>query len=211
MNKIMVILGLALISTFTHANVTIKTDSRVEILAVNQVINDVPKKGKGDLKIENGINQLLIRVTALVDSNGGKQKFNSFPMVVKFEARDQVLEMETPFAIRDERGVRKFEKAPSIKVTSDGKAVAIETDLIYDQTFAFIKDYGEMLTQYNLAGGPAAIELDNFTQEPKIMDKQPKEVGIKPTVSIGIKGEFLDMTPLQRQEFISWAVKHIND
>ncbi|MFM2590657.1 DUF2057 family protein [Vibrio sp. TBV020] len=212
MNKIFAVIALGLMSTLANAQVTIQTDNRVDILAVNQEINAIPKKAKGDLKIENGVNQLLIRVTAMVDGNGGKSKFNSFPMVVKFEANDQTLKFETPFAIRDERGVRKFEKQPTVKVTSNGKDVPAETDLIYDQTFALIKDYDEMLEQYNLAGGVAAIVMTESTVQVTPKKTQSKtSVQSVPVSSSDIKGEFLEMTPAQRQEFISWAVKHIND
>jgi len=81
MKKILILSIAVMMSAFAQAQVTIKTDNRVEVLAVNQTINKVPNKGKGDLKIANGDNQLLIRVTAMVDGNGGKTKFNSLPMI----------------------------------------------------------------------------------------------------------------------------------
>lgn len=213
MNKILTVIALGLIGTFAHAQVTIQTDSRVEILAVNQAINNIPKRANGDLKIKNGVNQLLIRVTAMVDGNGGKKKFNSSPLVVKFEASNQTLKFETPFPIRDERAVNRFKKTPSIKVTSAGQDVSVECEQIFDHTFALIKDYDAMLTEYNLAGGSASIAVTSQVT--------PAEVAIEPTyraqtieqpsmISSGIKGNFLLMTPTERQEFISWAVKHIN-
>ncbi|NOH81324.1 DUF2057 domain-containing protein [Vibrio sp. RE86] len=212
MNKFLGVIALGLMSTLASAQVTIQTDNRVDILAVNQEINTTPKKAKGDLKIENGVNQLLIRVTAMVDGNGGKKKFNSLPMVVKFEANNQTLKFETPFAIRDERGVRKFEKQPTVKVTSNGNDVPVEIELVYDQTFALIKDYDEMLEQYNLAGGVAAINVVEPAIQPTSDQRQSaNKTQSSSAVSKGIQGEFLQMTPAQRQEFISWAVKHIND
>lgn len=211
MNKFIAFIAFGLMSTFTHAQVTIQTDNRVEILAVNQAINDIPKKAKGDLKINNGTNQLLIRVTAMVDGNGGKQKFNSLPMVVKFEANDQTLKLETPFAIRDERAVTRFKKSPSVKVTSAGQPIEIETDLIFDQTFALIKDYDAMLNEYNLAGGAASIAVINEIVSTKAPVAEEPTLVQTNAASAGIRDEFLLMTPEQRQEFISWAVKHINE
>ncbi|KGY13453.1 hypothetical protein NM22_04510 [Vibrio tubiashii] len=213
MNKLLIVMALGLFVTFAHAQVTIQTDSRVEILAVNQEINNIPKKAKGDLKIENGVNQLLIRVTGMVDGNGGKKKFNSFPLVVRFEASDQTLKFETPFPIRDERAVNRYKKSPSIKVTSAGQDVSFDTEQIFDQTFAFIKDYDAMLIEYNLSGGAASITMSNKPMHSRV----PKQVlgsvqtsGQLSIESTGIKDEYLLMTPTQRQEFISWAVKHIN-
>ena len=211
MKKALVLLG-GLVAFNVSAQVTVLTDSRVEVLAVNQAINAVPKQGSGDLNIANGDNQLLLRVTALIDKNGGKERFASVPIVAKFTANDQSLLFETPFAIRDERGVTKFEKSPSLKVTSNGQEVEITTDLIYDQSFSLIKDYDAMLQRYNRSGGKAAIATvpvaKKTTEMKAVSQSQPQvESGIK----INLQSDFLTMTPEQRQEFISWAVKHIND
>ena len=211
MKKALALLG-GLVAFNVSAQVTILTDSRVEVLAVNQAINEVPKQGKGDLKIANGDNQLLLRVTALIDKNGGKERFTSVPIVAKFTANDQSLLFETPFAIRDERGVTKFEKSPSIKVTSNGQDVEIMTDLIYDQSFSLIKDYDAMLQGYNQVGGKAAIATASVTKKTtgaKVIS-QP-QLQAESVTKTALQSDFLSMTPDQRQEFISWAVKHIND
>lgn len=210
MKKIIAV-ALCLVSAMAHAQVTIKTDNRVEILAVNQAINQVPHKGKGDLKIANGVNQLLVRVTALVDSNGGKKKFNSLPMVVLFEANDQVLELQTPFAMRDERAIEKFQQQPSVSITSNGQAVPYTMGVIHDQTFALIKDYDEMLAGYNQSGEAAAIQAKPKA-EPLVLPvvKQQETKAGTASVEASIEQQYLALTPEQRQAFISWAVKHIN-
>jgi len=211
MNKLLIAF-LCLFSAVAQAKVTIQTDKRVEILAVNQSINQIPNKGKGDLKIANGENQLLIRVTGLIDTNGGKEKFSSLPMVVRFNAQDQLLLLETPFPIRDQRAVNKFEKSPSVKITSNGNAVVHEMDMIYDQTFELIKDYNAMLDTYNQSGGKAAI-LADFENQPKLNrpSQSVKQSQNKCSNVIAIEDAFLSMTPEQRQQFISWGVQRIND
>ena len=212
MKKSLAVVLMAFVTSLANAQVTIQTDNRVEILAVNQNINQIPNRGKGDLKIANGENQLLLRVTALVDGNGGKSKFNSLPMVVKFTANDETLKFETPFAIRDERAVRNFEKQPSVKVTRNGQQVDVTTDIIFDQTFALIKDYDEMLAGYNQAGGKAAIQ-ENMVRNQVVLDKplNSSTSSTKLVSTSALQSDFLSMSPQQRQEFIAWAVKHIND
>lgn len=212
MKKIIAV-ALCVMSAMAHAQVTIKTDNRVEILAVNQEINQIPNKGKGDLKIANGLNQLLIRVTALVDSNGGKKKFNSSPMVVLFEASDQTLDLETPFAIRDERAIEKFQQEPSVSITSNGNAVPFEMDIIYDQTFALIKDYNEMLAGYNQSGSNASIQAKPKAEAlvlPVATTKKAEGEAMR-AVEASIEQQYLSLTPEQRQAFVSWAVQHINE
>ncbi|MCG9726010.1 DUF2057 family protein [Vibrio brasiliensis] len=212
MKQLFAAVALVLVSSMANAQVTIHTDNRVEILAVNQQINQIPKKAKGDLKIANGHNQVLLRVTAMVDGNGGKQKFNSNPMVVTFDASNETLLFETPFAIRDQRGVRKFEKQPTVKVTRNGQPVTIITEQIFNQSFALIHDYDAMLEEYNLAGGVAAVSVETPTlrNNDKLQsDKVSKQDNSRH--SGAIQSDFLSMSPAERQEFISWAVKHIND
>ncbi|MGD8117779.1 MULTISPECIES: DUF2057 family protein [unclassified Vibrio] len=212
MKKIIAAAIVLLMCSMAHAQVTIHTDSRIEILAVNQQLNQIPKKAKGDLKIANGHNQILLRVTAMVDGNGGKKKFNSHPMVVTFDAQNETLLFETPFAIRDQRGVSKFEKSPTVKVTSNGQSVQIVMDQIVNQSFALIHDYDAMLNDYNLAGGIAAISVTPTEPNIKASSASVASVNVDQKVqSKLIQRDFLSMTPSERQEFISWAVKHIND
>ncbi|WGV99632.1 DUF2057 domain-containing protein [Vibrio sp. YMD68] len=215
--KKLAILSLALCSAFSYAKTTIQTDSRVEILAVNQEINQIANSGKGDLQIENGQNQLLVRVTAMIDTNGGKEKFNSSPMVVTFDVSDETLLLETPFVIRDQRAVNKYNRDPRVKVTSSGEAVSITTDVISNETFALIKDYEAMLSSYNQAGGQAAIVSSSVAAAsiakpvtlPEIeSSKKQTKPASKPS---SLQADFLEMTPEQRQEFVSWAVKNLNN
>ncbi len=216
--KKLAILMCALVSASAFAKVTIQTDNRVEILAVNQVINNVPNVGRGDLQIENGENQLLIRVTAMIDTNGGKEKFNSLPMVVKFNASDETLKFETPYAIRDNRGVNRFNRSPEVKVNSNKGTVKLVTDNITNQTFDLIKDYDAMLANYNREGGVAAIaavpvQLPEVAPVPvHPIETTPVSKQTKPMVKPSqLQKDFMAMTPEQRQEFVSWAVKNMSN
>ncbi|WP_070968719.1 DUF2057 domain-containing protein [Vibrio sonorensis] len=210
MKKITLALTFLILSTSAWANITIQTDSRVEILAVNQEINNVPKKGAGDLKIENGINQILVRVTSMVDGNGGKSKFNSNPIVLVFEANDETLTLESPFAIRSERDVERFNNNVDVKISSRGQEVSKKLDVIIDKSFGIFKDYDAMLVEYNLSGSPASIAPKSTLKKEattRVTDDTPAEVAQS---LFNMEQGFLEMTPEQRQEFVSWAVKHIN-
>ncbi|NVD07221.1 DUF2057 domain-containing protein [Vibrio sp. JPW-9-11-11] len=215
MKQLILTVALLVMSGMTCAQVIIQTDSRVEILAVNQPLNPVPKTAKGDLSMANGQQQLLLRVTAMVDGNGGKRKFHSHPMVVRFEANNETLLFTTPFAIRDQRGVDKFEKNPTVKVTRNGEPVRIVMDQIANQSFALINDYDAMLAEYNRTGGVAAIPQDlasnTIHSRSTVPESPPRESTGDLPVLKQIEADFLSMTPEQRQAFISWAVKHIND
>ncbi|MGF1696957.1 DUF2057 domain-containing protein [Vibrio lamellibrachiae] len=216
--KKLAVLSLALCSVFAHAKTTIQTDSRVEILAVNQEINQIANKGKGDLQIENGQNQLLVRVTAMIDTNGGKEKFNSSPLVVTFDVSDETLLLETPFAIRDQRAVNKYTANPTLKITSNGQEISASTDVITNETFALIKDYDAMLASYNQSNGVAAITTSaavTAASTPKPVTLPEIEAPKKQTNPVvkpsSLQTDFLAMTPDQRQEFVSWAVKNLNN
>ncbi|OIQ25512.1 DUF2057 domain-containing protein [uncultured Vibrio sp.] len=203
-------LSLALCSVFAHAKTTIQTDSRIQILAVNQEINQVANTGKGDLQLENGQNQILVRMTGMIDTNGGKEKFNSSPMVVTFDVSDETLLLEAPYAIRDQRTVNRYNKNPTIKITSNGQDVPVSTDIITDETFALIKDYDAMLSNYNQTGGVAAISVAS-TDKPSTLSKSNISIENTKFTANSLEAGFLEMTPEQRQEFVSWAVKNLNN
>lgn len=189
-----------LMSWGASAQVTILTDNRIELLAVNTEINPILEKGE-NLKINNGINQLLVRVTAIVDGNGGKSKFVSSPIVLKFDAKDQVLELKTPFPIRDENAVRKFEKAPTLSVTSGGEDFDVIKDVIIDNEFSFFKDYDKLLEKYNLTNSIASINGKPVIIESAVTSK----AGVSPT----IQSQFLLMSAEEQQAFMQWAMRNL--
>ncbi|MGR5118393.1 DUF2057 family protein [Vibrio astriarenae] len=202
----------AMFVSVVNAKVVVKTDNRVEILAVNQSLSAVAKQGKGDLQLNDGINQLLVRVTAIYDTNGGKRKFNSLPLVVKFEASDQTVLIETPFPIRDERDVSRFQSSPTVLLTSDGKTLNVEMEQVTEKSFKIIKDYDELLAQYNSTNGIASVQAQ-LSEEPKVEIAQAKSNKHSQSSNSEkkLQDDFLKMTPQERQEFVSWAVKHLND
>ncbi|ANU37144.1 hypothetical protein VSVS05_02040 [Vibrio scophthalmi] len=210
MKKILILSIAVMMSAFTQAQVTIQTDNRVEVLAVNQTINKVPNKGKGHLKIANGDNQLLIRVTAMVDGNGGKTKFNSLPMVIRFHASDQTLDLTTPFAIRTERAVKKFAENPLVSVTSDGEDWPYIVDVIHDQTFELLKDYNAMLMRYNQTKGKAALVSAGSNNRFTTVEQSESSTNSTELNRV-METAFFEMTPSQRQQFLAWAVQHLND
>ena len=189
-----------LMSWSALAQVTILTDNRIELLAVNTEINPVLEKGE-NLKINNGLNQILVRVTAMVDGNGGKSKFVSSPIVLKFDANDQTLELKTPFPIRDQQAVRKFEKNPTLSITSKGAEFDVTKDVIIDNEFSFFKDYDKLLEKYNLTDAIAAINSHNLKENAKVVSTEK--------VSPSIQSQFLTMTVEEQQAFMQWAMRNL--
>ncbi|MCG7498465.1 DUF2057 domain-containing protein [Vibrio sp. Of7-15] len=202
---------LSMLSVFTlRAEVLINFDRGVEVLAVGQhEYTPSILSSTADFKLNNGVNQLLIRVTALVNRNGAKEKYVSQPFVMKFTASDTELLVSAPFAIRDDRGVRKFEKQPHVLLTQSGESYSFKSEMITSKEFSLFKNYNELLGKYNQSGGVASLSvIDMGSENVQITASESPDPCGK---SSGLQGDFLLMSFEGRQEFISWAVKHLHD
>lgn len=203
------------------ASVQLTTEGRVEVLALNSTDTIVHVK-PGEWQLPNGTNQLLVRVSGMIDTNGGKQKFNGLPLVVTFEAHDQAVTIAEPFVIRDQRGVERYKRAPSVHLHVNGQPLPYQSDEIYDQSFSLTKNYDEMLASYNELGyGKAQLRTSTLkSTATAATSPAPSDVVLEATPSLTDKEEsrrtsrlqhdFLTLPASERQEFLSWAVKHLN-
>lgn len=189
------------------AEVQVNFDRGVEILAVgkHEYTPSILSSTDG-FPLSNGISQLLVRVTSLVNRNGTKEKYVSQPFVMKFMASDTELVVSAPFTIRDDRGVRKFESQPHVLLTQNGESYPFKSEVIISSEFSLFKNYNELLEKYNQLEEVASLSVTDIKTE--IADINDSDPEIK---SIDLQGDFLSMSIEDRQEFISWAVKHLHD
>lgn len=170
------------------------------------------------INLKEGQNQLLFALDQLVVEDGRRNKLVFPTVVIKFDSVSAPATLSYP-VFRHVDQAKTFRTALDFSLLdAQGKAVEYQVDLLNINGFSQFNDYEAAVMEYNQVGGGASIShTDAVTsqigsnEEIKGTSAQEEMKAAIASSSGSIKSDFLSMTPTQRQEFISWAVKHINE
>jgi|GEM_PF-1113741 len=168
------------------------------------------------INLQQGQNQLLFALDQLVVEDGRRTKLVFPTVVVKFDATSSPVTLSYP-VFRHVDQAKKFRKSLDFSlVDAQGKPVDYQVELLPVKGFSQFKDYEAVMAEYNQVGGVASVSRSDSAKTHTVnstanMNVQTETKTTTGAVSESIKTDFLSMTPTQRQEFISWAVKHINE
>ncbi|MGY3686253.1 YccT family protein [Vibrio coralliilyticus] len=170
------------------------------------------------INLKEGENQLLFGLDQIVVEDGRRNKLVFPSVVMRFESSQEPLTLSYP-VFRQIDQAKKFRQTLDFSlVDKNGSPVDYQVDLIQVKGFSSFKNYEAAIEEYNQTGAIASLSSqahgsDNHTTQAvaasTIDSASTSEV--KTTASADLQSEFLKMTPQQRQEFISWAVKHLNE
>ncbi len=102
-----------------------------------------------DYTVSNGINQVVIKISKLVEKQGEKEKFNSKSYVLTFDAADTSLNFAPGMNITRSEQVEKFNSYPSF-VVKDAAGRSIKTDTaLLPASSGLTRDYEKELAKFN--------------------------------------------------------------
>ena len=202
--------------------VTFAPDVETIIVNGDKTLNLLEKTE--DLRLDNGLNQIVVRVSKLIQGQGDLEKYRSEPLVITFTADDQKFNIKPDVRIINSIDVSNFNVKPSMKlVTENGSTIDAKIDVlpknqIGDSGSMFGRNYLKDLAYYNQAQGYAfagQAPIVELKQEPKQLVKieskvvQPIAV-VQPTKLVAaeheLKNIYSQLTPQQRKAFLGWAV-----
>ncbi|PMK01701.1 DUF2057 domain-containing protein [Vibrio sp. 10N.261.55.A7] len=196
-------LASVMLSTAVQANSSLILQAEMMPRVLNgQPLTNQDMLGPNTLKLDAGEHQLALTIGQIVFEDGKRRKFDSQPFLVTFSVDDsQALSMSYQ-SMRTIEDAQRFERAPKVSFV-DASGAEVKHDLVQLNKSGLqgFRDYEREVADYNAATGKAS---------------QPKTVGSSAQPEIGstassLQAGFLDMTPEQRQEFVSWAVKNLNN
>ena len=161
----------------------------------------------GHLEVKEGQNQLLVQLGQIVPEDGRRSKYNSDPIVIRFEAQQSPLTLSyTPF--RDMSEVRAFTKSLNFKLANEhGKDIHYQAELLPIGGLQGFQDYEKAVAQYNHKGqGVAVIAAAPVASEPAI------EKGTTPASSNRIailQTGFSELNAEEQQQFMQWAITNL--
>ncbi|HAS62043.1 MAG TPA: DUF2057 domain-containing protein [Vibrio sp.] len=133
-----------------QAEVGLNFNSNVVPLVVDNEESGLWAFSKPKFEVPNGTNQVVFRVSKLVDNNSGeKEKFNSDPFVVTFNAADTQVTLAMDAKITRLIHVEKFNENPKMKLTdSNGNVLDFKIDKL-PSILGLGRDYAKELKKYN--------------------------------------------------------------
>lgn len=205
--------ALLLVSTLcsgaTLAAVQVNLSKDVELLAVNGEEIGLRLFSKSELQLEDGLNQLVVRTSKLVrQANGEFEKFNSDPVIITFDGKDQKILLSPQGDIATTTDADNFNKQPYFILSSSSNNVQVEQELLPRGpgiTRDYEKEIARFNAQRNIPIGKASIE-SQFSEKQMDSTEKATSVDAKSNSLKMVKDQYLALTKEERKQFLSWAV-----
>ena len=142
-------------------------------------------------------------------SSENDRQVRSEPQVVRYQGSNQHLQL-TASVPGDERGMQAYAKAPVVALQENGRALAIQQDVLVTSGMLLGVDWNGKLAEYNRSGGKAALTAVAVAAQPAAT----LSGGGQPVVAASeLEGQlqqlFLQADPALRKRFIGWAVPQL--
>ncbi|WP_325891943.1 YccT family protein [Grimontia sp. NTOU-MAR1] len=207
----------ALLPLNSLASVNVELDRNVAQLVVNGEQTGIFLNKQSKLELENGVNQLVIRVEKLVQSsNGEREKFNSKPVVLTFNAANSSLELTVDEKIDTTNQAREFDRAPKfiVREKNTGRVISNEQALL-PSGGGITRDYEREVERYNKKNNiileESAVFLDEMSEEGMKLN-QTKTINSNYSSNdnrmIIMQADFLRMSAEEQKKFLKWAVEN---
>ncbi|WP_058119925.1 DUF2057 domain-containing protein [Photobacterium kishitanii] len=202
----------SLFSNIVYADVTLQSTKEMNAIVVNGKTEGWSFiQGTNNIILPNGVNQVLFQVGQIVLEDATRKKFNSIPLLIKFESKDSNITL-TYEKIRTLDQAKAFDKSPDIILkNSNGENVPFELEQLDNNGLQNFRDYEREVAEYNKLGGIAAVT--QVSSEPQL---QSKAVFInsdaKPSPEakmMFLKNAFTSLSLEEKQEFMSWGLKNL--
>lgn len=180
MNK-MFLVGAVITSFAPHAEVELEFHRDISPIIVGGEELGFSLFSDNDYTVPNGVNQVVIQVSKLVEKQGEKEKYNSKAFVLTFDAMDTSLSFAPSINITRTKQAEEFNSKPSFIVKdANGRSVKTDTALL-PASSGLTRDYEKELAKFNAKYYP---ELTNATvaaaaTQSKPVQQEAKEV-VKP-------------------------------
>ncbi|MCD9473243.1 DUF2057 domain-containing protein [Photobacterium phosphoreum] len=215
MKKKIICCVLPLVSLFSNiAYAEVKLQSAKEMNAI--VVNGKAEgwsfiQGTNNIILPDGENQVLFQMGQIVLEDATRKKFNSIPLLIKFESKDSNLILTYP-KIRTLDQAKAFDKLPKITLKNrNGENVEFELNQLDNNGLQNFRDYEREVSDYNRTGGIASVK--QVLTEPQLSNKAvfiKKDVQSSPEAKmIFLKNAFTSLSLQERQDFMSWGLKNL--
>ncbi|MEM0911828.1 MAG: DUF2057 family protein, partial [Pseudomonadota bacterium] len=149
--------------TFALADVTIKFEENVSILAVNQEKPDTKRGGlfssSQSVTMPNGENQIVFRYQPFFENGIERETINSQVIIAKFNAVDTKLTLKVPTFRDAESATAGIDPLNWSLVNDSGQKTKHVEDVLVKEGVQFGRNFSNEAKDYNRKGGIAALPV----------------------------------------------------
>ncbi|MDD1783308.1 DUF2057 domain-containing protein [Enterovibrio sp. ZSDZ35] len=139
---------------FAHAAVDVELSTDVEAIVVNGEELPLSVTSKTRFSLPNGVNQLVVRVSKLVQTGGSEwDKFKTDPLVLTFNVSDTSLEIRPTKKIFAERDIGDFKKNPSFVLVANNGQEIQANQMLLPKGKGLLRDYQDDIDAFNKVHG----------------------------------------------------------
>ncbi|MCE0556186.1 DUF2057 domain-containing protein [Motilimonas sp. E26] len=201
----MVTVGLLTVSFSSLAKVEVNLKDDVNVLVINGEEVGFRLKKLSTLQLDNGFNQIVVRVAKLVTRYGEYEKFNSDPVVISFNAADQKLDVGVEDSINTVEQAEAFNQNSAFIIQS-AKGIDYKQDKL-PLLGGISRDYAKELNAYNrkndiTVAGAAQTALNNNTVQ---SNTQSAPVRVNSTAVEMVRYWYNEAGKNEQKAFEDWA------
>ncbi len=144
---------------YSQGAASLLADDGVEILLINGAppSPEHTRPANNAFRLQDGMNQLVIRYEAEINSGGDEELLYSDVFVISFRAANPSLRLQAP-ALKSEQELNNFNQlAAWILTTSNGEVVLFAAEALKKTGFQLNRDYHAELAAFNRGNSPAAL------------------------------------------------------
>lgn len=199
--------GALFCSSTAFAAIDLRLAEEVELIALNGEEMGTRLFKKSQHELDNGLNQIVVKVAKLVrQPNGEFEKFNSNPVVITFEASEQTITLKPDATVNTVADANQFNKKPHFSLAASSGTVKFEQELLprgLGVTRDYEKEIARFNAQRNIPINKAFIDTQ-FSAKPSATAQQ--NVSKQASSLQAVQSQFLSLTEEERKQFLSWAV-----
>ncbi len=186
--------AISLLPSMVFADVTVSLHRDVEAIVVAGEELPLTVKKKSRFILPDGENQLVVRVSKLVEKGSEFDKFRSDPLVINFTGFNSEITISPSRMIRLERDIKDFKTNPSVILENQDKERIAAAQEILPRGAGLTRDYAKELAKFN-----AKSDYSESTAEQVV----PKQHSV-----ILLKADFLRLDENERKDFLKWAIEN---
>lgn len=203
------------ISGSALAEVNVKVSDEISVIAANGEELGLRLFDKKSYQFDDGVNQLLVRVSKLVRKpNGEFEKFDSDPVIVTFSTSNDSVFLKASEDVETVAQGRAFNKSPQYSMSSNSDSLQHQVDIL-PRAGGITRDYEKEIIRYNnkrnIVLKDNSIDTPFSSSKNEIDLEQQSEDALNSVVSSAVdiselRKQYLALTDKQRKDFLSWAV-----
>jgi len=140
------------------ADVSVQIEEGISVLAINgkEVTSKSLFSGTDALKLNDGVNQLLVQYTAEIKTSADDYELESTdPFVLLLDAADKQLVLKAPM-VKTEKDVAQFNQQGIWRLLDrQGNRLALKTAPLKKEGFQLARNYEYELAEFNMSGAEA--------------------------------------------------------